>query len=105
MTKDNTIKAKKKKKLNGRKASCQSGQQAVSYQSDKLKHHFQSGIKLSFSGCYEEGKWKGNSSQPVEVTISPPHDTKGSGKSVPLPIGNLKALQGLQDRDVILVIF
>lgn len=49
-----------------------SGQQEISYQSDKLKGHFQSGIKLSFSGCWEKRRGRGGSSQPTEVAISPP---------------------------------
>lgn len=44
-------KSKRKKAIRGRKGSCQSGQQDGSYQSDKRKRHFQSGIKLSISGC------------------------------------------------------
>lgn len=59
---------------------CQSGQQAVSYQSDKLKCHFQSGIKFSLSGCYKEGRSQYNSSQaggcPV---ISHRREARGSG--------------------------
>lgn len=39
----------------------------ISYQSDKLKRHFQSGIKLSFSGCYEEGTFTALLLRPVAV--------------------------------------